>query len=149
MRPVKDLDAAAKAMIGLRFGRFTVIGCLDIWKHSRAKWIVRCDCGHYEIRSAKAIRNPVNAEDRCYECRHFLHSRQRYERLGPKPISVYRLKKEIRSAAIYETGKLPSPSLSGNKPTVEAPRTWSGDPRNNVKAALGATLADIWPEAAS
>jgi len=54
---------------GTKFGKFTVIG-----KHRKKKrigvlWVVRCECGHYEIRSTKSVNNPFNFGDRCECCR--------------------------------------------------------------------------------
>jgi len=61
---------------GAKFGRFTVIG---LHKTIRNRWVVRCDCGDYEIRTAKAIRNPENYGDRCVICRHDAFIRKDYE----------------------------------------------------------------------
>jgi hypothetical protein len=52
---------------GHTIGRFTVIG-LSRDDHSR--WVVRCSCGQYELRSAKSLRNPNNTGDCCLACRH-------------------------------------------------------------------------------
>lgn len=38
-------------------------------KDIAARWIVRCDCGDYEPRTAKAIKNPANGADCCVKCR--------------------------------------------------------------------------------
>lgn len=70
---------------GVKFGRFTVIGLLDrksmgfCGKNSVAKWLVRCDCGRFEHRTAKSIRNPLNNQDRCCECRRLEMNKRRYE----------------------------------------------------------------------
>lgn len=39
---------------GKKFGRFTVLG---ISRDFRGQWVVRCSCGIYSTRSAKAIKN--------------------------------------------------------------------------------------------
>lgn len=63
-----DLD-----LIGVRFGRLTVIGRAALQNpKKRATYVCRCVCGAYEHRKAKAIQNPLNAEDRCSSCQHLL-----------------------------------------------------------------------------
>lgn len=56
-------------LTGRRFGRFTVIG-LSL---KRSRWVVRCDCGVYTLRKAKAIKNMNNDFDCCKECKHLLY----------------------------------------------------------------------------
>jgi hypothetical protein len=51
---------------GRRFGKFRVIGLSD----KPGRWVVQCQCGKYELRSAKAIKNPSNNQDACLHCRH-------------------------------------------------------------------------------
>lgn len=67
-------------LAGIRKGRLVVIGVLEIKKtskHNRATWVCRCDCSRYVARTAKAINNPENKEDRCSLCKHtaFLQGR--------------------------------------------------------------------------
>lgn len=70
---------------GVTFGRLTVLG----YMHRRAAgngqqvWAVRCVCGTYEARRAKAIR-AADPEAMCQFCRHTHNLR----RLGSKPRSV-------------------------------------------------------------
>ena len=53
-------------LTGVRFGRFVVVGLpADL----NDRWVVKCDCGNYEHRRAKAIRNLANNVDRCNVCR--------------------------------------------------------------------------------
>ena len=59
---------------GIRCGRFVVIG---LSSERPSRWVVRCDCGNYEFRTAKAIRNPANAQDRCQPCRKLQHIQER------------------------------------------------------------------------
>ncbi len=56
-------------LTGLRFGRFTVLGVAKDFPG----WVVRCDCGRYSTRRAKAIKNPANAQDRCDHCLHLAY----------------------------------------------------------------------------
>ena len=64
------LQLKDRALIGATVGRFTVIGILkEHGRKGRARWVVRCQCGDYEFRSAKAITNPENGGDRCMDCR--------------------------------------------------------------------------------
>lgn len=57
----------AKELVGVRFGRLTVLGYAFDFK---GMWCVRCDCGTYALRKTKAVKNPRNNRDRCEECRH-------------------------------------------------------------------------------
>ena len=55
-----------------KVGRFLVLGLADSQKLGikKGRWVVRCSCGRYGIRTAKAIRNPKNVDDCCLICRH-------------------------------------------------------------------------------
>lgn len=76
---------------GLRYGRLAVIGLLDDRtfnrKSDKARWVVRCACGLFEVRSAKAIRNPANAHDACWRCGyvHHLRRQEHFARTGRWP----------------------------------------------------------------
>lgn len=65
-------------MTGRRFGRLLVIGYLRRGRgyRPRALWLVRCSCGQYEERHAKACRNPDNYLDRCNACRQLAQIRR-------------------------------------------------------------------------
>ena len=52
---------------GRRFGRMTVVGYSA---EKRGRWVVRCSCGVFTLRTAKAIRNAANSADACQRCRH-------------------------------------------------------------------------------
>ena len=86
MRPIPK---GAPELIGMVNGRLTVIGLLAETSAQQAAWVVRCTCGKYETRTAKAIRNPKNAEDRCYHCRHleYLKHQDRRRQFGDKKAS--------------------------------------------------------------
>ena len=64
-------------LTGRRRGRLTVLGLSAVGKG----WVVRCDCGVYTIRKAKAILNENNEQDRCEECRHLAHLKRNEYRL--------------------------------------------------------------------
>lgn len=68
-------------LTGRRFGRFIVIG---LARDFRRQWVVRCSCGRYSTRTARAVKNPENKEDKCEFCRHlaFLKREDRYRRTG-------------------------------------------------------------------
>lgn len=77
-------------LTGRKFGLFTVIGWLGAVGGSTGRqrkglhkppkrqgaWLVRCACGDYEQRTAKAIRNPKNDQDRCCLCRDVQYKRE-------------------------------------------------------------------------
>lgn len=66
-------------MSGKTVGRLTVVGYLgSTGNPPSATWLVRCNCGGYEKRRTRAIRNPANHLDRCYKCRHRIYV-NRYE----------------------------------------------------------------------
>lgn len=52
-------------LTGTRLGRLAVVG---MHAKKNGRWVVRCDCGIFEIRTAKGLRNPENRGDRCVEC---------------------------------------------------------------------------------
>ena len=60
-------------LTGRRVGRFTVLG---ISRNFSRQWVVRCDCGRYSTRTAKAVKNPENTQDRCEHCRHLAFLRR-------------------------------------------------------------------------
>ncbi len=66
---------------GRRVGRLAVIGLASAIP---ARWVLRCDCGRYTTRTAKAIKNPKNTNDRCEHCRHlaFLKCEEYWRRTG-------------------------------------------------------------------
>lgn len=66
MRPPR---ASELDLVGRAAGRLTVVGLHDETgrKHG-ARWVVRCVCGSYEMRSAKAIRGPFAHLQRCSHC---------------------------------------------------------------------------------
>lgn len=83
-RPFNKCELGQPGHIDLRgkkFGRFTVVG---IARDIRRQWVVRCACGTYSTRSAKAIKNPENVQDRCEHCRHvaFLKREEVWRRTG-------------------------------------------------------------------
>ena len=68
-------------LTGTRFGRLVVFGMSAQFKK---RWVCRCDCGKYTMRSSKAIKNPENRGDRCDLCRHhaFLIRARRWKETG-------------------------------------------------------------------
>ena len=80
--PLRRLMPYDLNLVGVKFGRFTVMGLPRekvMLSRKTAAWIVRCACGRFEHRSAKAIRNPANFGDRCYECRKLAENRVVHE----------------------------------------------------------------------
>lgn len=64
-------------LAGGKFGHFTVIGIFDRGKRGRMVWVVRCVCGRYEVRTKRALTNPLAEGDKCEEClRTEYHSRK-------------------------------------------------------------------------
>ena len=53
-------------LTGRRRGRMVAVG---LSKAIKARWVMRCDCGNYEPRTAKSIKNPNNTAESCSKCR--------------------------------------------------------------------------------
>jgi hypothetical protein len=73
----KPLPSGQEDRAGQRFGRFTVVRYHTSSKATGSKWLVRCACGEYEIRSSKAVKNPANTDDCCTLCRHLVYLQRR------------------------------------------------------------------------
>jgi hypothetical protein len=68
--PVSELTKDQRLLLGMRRGRLVVLGAaLRVTGNPMAMYVVRCACGAYEHRTAKAIKNQKNNSDACYECR--------------------------------------------------------------------------------
>lgn len=78
---IRRANRENRDLIGHRQGRLVVIG---LSRHVPKRWVVRCDCGIYTLRTAKAMRNPCNTDDRCERCRllSYLRKHDAYRRLG-------------------------------------------------------------------
>jgi len=61
------LPKGTKSLSGKKFGSFIVIGMsLEV----RGRWVCRCNCGIYTLRTRRAVENLKNNDDRCEICRH-------------------------------------------------------------------------------
>lgn len=63
-------------LTGRRVGRLTVQGLM--YRSEASIWVVRCDCGMYEVRKRKALLNMGNQHDACGKCR-CLRQRKRHQ----------------------------------------------------------------------
>lgn len=64
-------------LTGHQFGWLTVLGFYGSKNlKKKALWVVRCNCGNYETRTAKAVKNPANNQDACIKCRQTLYLRR-------------------------------------------------------------------------
>jgi hypothetical protein len=68
-------------LAGVRRGRLVAIGLSE---GAALKWVMRCDCGAYVIRTNKAARNEANTADACEECLHVMYLKRSefYRRTG-------------------------------------------------------------------
>ena len=81
--------AMARATIGRRFGRLTVVGYPEEQNpKKKARWVVRCTCGSYEIRKMPSIKRGA-AEAMCMKCEKVEYFKDRYRRLGSKGIDEF------------------------------------------------------------
>ena len=75
---MKDVPIDAPNLIGVKFGKLTVVGLQDKPQQRRgASWVVKCVCGKYETRHAKAIRNEKNIGDCCKHCYNNIRLKQK------------------------------------------------------------------------
>lgn len=87
-KPVLPFPDPAKDLTGTTLGRLKVIGYVGTTPgsggNSGPRWLVRCQCGRYEERRTKAIKNPANWVDRCQECHALvkIRSREYFHRTG-------------------------------------------------------------------
>lgn len=72
-RPLSDIHGDVRHAVGARFGRFTVVGLAV----SRPRWVVRCACGRYALRTMRAMTNPKNTQDCCDVCRNLLELKRK------------------------------------------------------------------------
>ena len=68
-RPQMDRPDDVEDLTGIQRGRFTVIRYHSPAKDG-GKWLVRCACGDYELRRAKAIRRGDDQDMSCFCCVH-------------------------------------------------------------------------------
>ena len=55
-------------LTGKRFYRFTVIGFVRVNGQGKSRWLLKCDCGNYTIRSKKAIKKLNKTNGKCPRC---------------------------------------------------------------------------------
>lgn len=74
IRPMESLpykvkrDPNFKDLTGIKKGYFTIVGLFDCQTFD--KWVLRCSCGNYEIRTAKTINKIEDRVDQncCQSC---------------------------------------------------------------------------------
>ena len=88
--PIKPTPINTEDFTGVKWGRLSVLGLLDRSdgpKSDRGSWVVRCDCGRFECRKAKAIRTKFNPHEACDRCQYvqFLRRRTVFDKTGRWP----------------------------------------------------------------
>lgn len=74
--PLRKIDKTCQLdFTGKVCGRFTVVG---LHATIKKRWVVRCSCGNYELRTTRALRNPNNYGDRCLLCRNMAFHKKDY-----------------------------------------------------------------------
>lgn len=69
-------------LCGRKLGRLTVVGYLGKQNpKKKARWLVRCTCGDYEVRSAAAIKAGHDQDDCCWGC-HRVQRMREAQRIG-------------------------------------------------------------------
>lgn len=89
LRPVPTHIKGWVDLTGQQSGRLVVQGMFDHKAMGRrrnpkrgALWVVRCDCGRYEVRRRKALTNEANQEDRCEGCWKLAGLKRRADHFG-------------------------------------------------------------------
>ena len=81
----KGAEKRPENMLGRRIGRMTVVGYwgprLDesgasLGGAENQRWVCRCPCGLYTIRTAKTIKKAGDHDDKCEHCRHLAYLMQ-------------------------------------------------------------------------
>lgn len=87
--PLRPVPSGWQNATGERVGSLTVVGLshlTSVGKHlsggQRARWVCRCACGYYVVRSLKAVRNTGNTLDACDRCLHRQHLQHQQRRLA-------------------------------------------------------------------
>ena len=78
--PTRNVPKDVQNLTGIRRCRLVVVGLsLNVC----GRWVCRCDCGAYTLRTARAIKNEGNP-DRCEHCRHlaYLKRTDEFRRVG-------------------------------------------------------------------
>ena len=78
--PIKALSCIQEDLSGRRFGRLIALGP---YAEKKKRWVCRCGCGTYVVRTARSVKNKNNF-DACEHCRHLMDLRVRdiYRRTG-------------------------------------------------------------------
>jgi hypothetical protein len=70
--PREVLDPGYVDLTGTKVGRLSVMGIAAFSGQEKRRWVVRCQCGDYEIRRAKFIKACLRGDQRdkatCFEC---------------------------------------------------------------------------------
>ena len=69
--PIKNIPNHVNDLTGIKKGRLTVIGLSASFSKDNGRgyrWVVRCSCGRYEIRTARTIMKG-NQLDMCNVCK--------------------------------------------------------------------------------
>lgn len=74
----RAVPADVPDLTGTITGHLRVVGlwrsqCGHRGSANRNRWVCRCVCGYYVIRTRKALRNPINQRDACDRCLHVRH----------------------------------------------------------------------------
>lgn len=62
-----------KNLIGMIRGKITVIGLLEYHKEMKSEWLIRCECGNYEMRKHRTLLKQSVIYDSCEKCKHLHH----------------------------------------------------------------------------
>lgn len=120
---------------GVRCGSLTCLGLSDVVaghhsfsRQQRARWVCRCVCGYYVLRSRKSLLNPKNDLDACDRCLHRQYLQRQERRKADGEISGGRWNLHRAADAV-------DPSISG-----------TGKPSTRVKSSSLSTFKNLASE---
>lgn len=80
--PMRPVPPDSLNLTGRTVGKLRVVGMAVERAGGQARWVCRCACGYYVLRSAAALKNADNSGDACNPCRNAAFLRRRTERIA-------------------------------------------------------------------
>jgi len=139
LRPINQIPAELRGLVGYKFGRMTVQGL----SRKPKSWSVRCACGMYCLRKAAAIKNPANDLDACRICRHKLFvARENHWIKTGKDV-------DFKSLAIASPRRDPLPGAQGRRKVLVKGKGTGTPVKNQPEKDMGKTMRSNRPQRAS
>ena len=79
--PTLPVPYGTDSLIGQRHGRVTIVGYLGSWGKG-SKWLARCACGKYAVRSGHSWRKNTKPDvDTCPDCNSIENRKRHYDKM--------------------------------------------------------------------